>query len=588
MSAADKSSGDYSLSLLFFLGLTAVQFKLKPMFWSVALSLSLGATGMSFATEQVLPAQVELADLGPAFGIQELVLVGSPDLLSKKSKERLLNILSAAQGTQSNLRNVQAAVKQGQQFLDQLSQASYVLSIPAQTVVDGGKVAVQISPILQNVKIVVVPGFDEETVKASLPPMLQKGAIYTGAEWLTPQTLAMLNDHPLRSTTVKFRIEPDQPVSADVSVVAPLGESQTTVMIDSFGNSVIGRGMMTVSHVQGNVGVPNDVLTFYGATSLNKPFQVSLGSLRYVLPDVDALASHSFGLMHSESNVDTPFFSLGNISGKGSYNEISYRQSHYLNWGKSLGMSGSKFFADVALAKSQANTQYLSNVLMDYSLTTLPVTFGIEGVMNAQTNQSELLKDMSALVRLQTVFNKAGALGLSGTTDFDKARSGASSSKTLRWLVDGRATFLNQFRTNALFTGQYSGDKLLPTGQMAIAGDRISVRGFMDSVLMGDSAAVLRLEIEPLALNQAWDLTTSQPYAFYDVGYKRGGNDLRTLSVSSAGFGMRFRSQPQNMTESSLDIFIAHKLRGADLDLLSGTNQQVDRNTLWAIGAYRF
>jgi hypothetical protein len=298
------------------------------------------------------------------------------------------------------------------------------------------------------------------------------------------------------------------------------------------------------------------------------------------------LRNHSFGLTHSASQVDTPYLSFGNVAGKGVYNEISYRQTRYLNWGQSLGMNGSKFFADVALAKSQANTQYLSNVLTDYAVTALPVTLGIEGAVTAQSNSPAILKDVGALVRLQTVLNKAGALGLSGLSDYEKARSGAGSSAVLRWLVDGRATVFNQWRTNVLFTGQYTSNKLLPSGQMAIAGDRSSVRGFINSVLMGDSAAALRWELEPLALNQVWGKTTTQPYAFYDAGYKRGGNDQRTLSVSSSGLGLRM--SPQDTAGLSLDVFVARKLQGASLDLVPGTTRQVDKTTMWATGTYRF
>jgi len=566
--------------------LTAMQFQLNPMCRAFALSLSLALTGAALATEQVASTQGVATNAAPVFGIAHMVLVGNPGVLSHTTKERLLSVLNMARGTQSDLRQIQVAVQQGQQLLDQLFPGAYVLSIPAQTVVDGGPVAIQVSSILRDVKITGAPGFDEATVSASLPPMLQKGAIYSGQEWPTPQTLAMLNDHPLKSTAVQFRIEPDQPVTAEVTVNAPLGDAQTTVILDSFGNQAVGRGMMTATHSQGNVGVANDVLSFYGVTSLDKPFQVSLGSLRYVFPDVNALSSHSLGVMHSASNVDTPFLSLGNIAGKGSYSELNYRQTRYLNWGQSLGMNGSKFFADVALAKSQANTQYLSNVLTDYAVTTLPVTLGVEGMANPQSNQPDLLKDVGALVRIQTVLNKAGALGLSGLSDYAAARTGSGSSTVLRWLVDARATVMNQLRTNIQFTGQYTSDKLLPSGQMAIAGDRMAVRGFINSVLMGDSAVVLRLELEPLAMSQGWENTTVQPYVFYDSGYKRGGNDERTLSVSSSGLGWRL--SPKDMAGFTLDAFVAHKLHGAALDLVPGTTQQVDKTTFWSTGTYRF
>ena len=553
----------------------AVKFKLKPVCFAFGVCWFMALVPAS-AAEQAMP--VAAVDAGLAFGIQEVVLVGNPGVLSLKSKERLLATLSAAKGAQSGLARLQAAVQQGQQLLEQVVPGGYMLSIPAQTIEDGGQIAVQLSPVLQDVQITGAPGYDEEVVRASLPASLQKGVVLSSKEWPTSQTLTMLNDHPLKATNIQFRVEPDQPVTTMVSVSAPTGNAQTTVMLDSYGNNVIGRGMMTVIHTQGNVGVPNDVLTFYGASSLNQPFQVGLASLRYAVPDVSAFASHSLGILHSASHVDTPFLSLGSIAGKGDFTELSYRQTRYL--------SNVKWFADVALGKSQGQTQFLSNVLTDYSVSTLPLTLGVEGVYKAQDSAPEVLRDMGGLGRVQAVFNNAGVLGLSSPTDYDKARTGAGSSAVLRWLVDGRATVFNQARMNLQFNGQFTDSKLLPSGQIAVAGDRAGVRGFINSVLMGDSAAVLRLELEPLALAQAWSGYVSQPYAFYDAGYKCGGNDERELTVSSAGLGWRL--VPQGGTGLSLDVFAARKGQGAALDLVPGTTSQVDRTTYWAVGSYRF
>lgn len=171
-------------------------------------------------------------------------------------------------------------------------------------------------------------------------------------------------------------------------------------------------------------------------------------------------------------------------------------------------------------------------------------------------------------------------------SDYAKARTDAGSSAVLQWLVDGRATVLNQLRTTVQFAGQYTSNKLLPSGQMAITGDRVAVRGFINSVLVGDSAAVLRWGGEPLAMSQVFGSSTAQPYVFYDAGYKRGGSDQRTMSVSSTGLGVRL--SPKNVAGFTMDAFIARKLRGVDLDLVPGTTRQADKTTLWVSGAYYF
>jgi hemolysin activation/secretion protein len=179
-------------------------------------------------------------------------------------------------------------------------------------------------------------------------------------------------------------------------------------------------------------------------------------------------------------------------------------------------------------------------------------------------------------------------LGTSNVSQLEKARAGAGSSAALRWSVDGNATLLNHARLNMQFIGQYTGSKLVPSGQMAVAGDRVGVRGFINAVLMGDSVAVLRTELEPKLSSNLGLNIRSRPYVFYDIGYKHGGNDQRNLSVASTGLGWRW-TLPQGDSHGLLfDVYAAHKLQGASLDLQPGTTTKVSKTTLWATGTYRF
>jgi len=442
-----------------------------------------------------------------------------------------------------------------------------------------------VRPVLSKVTVKGLSDDDLKEALDNLPPTLQKGATLSGEKWPSPQTLGILNDHPLKVTTIQYNVERDKPVSAEVQVMEPFGKSQSTVTVDTFGNQVIGRGMLTVSHLQSDVGTRDDVLSVSGSTSLHSPGQVSVATLRYTVPDMSSFTSHSVGLGHSQSHVDMPFLFFGNVTGKGSYNELSYRQTHFLNWGQDLGLSSTKFIADVVWNRSHASTSFLNSTLAEYSVSSLPVTLGLESMLNSgASNADDWVKDFSAFGRAQVVVNKAGLI--SSQSEFQQARTDAGSSRALRLFLDTHTTLSDQARLNVMFSGQFSDDKLLPSTQMTIAGDRMGVRGFINSVLLGDAAQVLRSEIEPLVMRSKWDAYVTQPYVFYDVGHKRGGNDERALLVSSRGVGMRLT--PVQTKGFSLDVFGARKIHGATLDLMSGSTNEVSKTTYWATGTYRF
>jgi hemolysin activation/secretion protein len=121
---------------------------------------------------------------------------------------------------------------------------------------------------------------------------------------------------------------------------------------------------------------------------------------------------------------------------------------------------------------------------------------------------------------------------------------------------------------------------------MAITGGRTGVRGFVNAVQFGDSAQVLRTEVESLAWSGNWNGAVLQPYAFYDVGQKSGGNDMQSLTLASAGFGLRLA--PVKVEGFSADVFAARKTQGSELDLTPASRSVVNENTLWATVTYRF
>ena len=562
---------------------------MKNTFKTLSCSLALGLTAVAApavwaAENPVMPmAQAEPEIL---FEVKAFTLNIQVDILTQKTRAGVLEILATGVGPKSSMRTLQATIERAQKYLDQIAPGAFVLGLPTQTFDDSADVQVSVKPVLNDVKVVGVTDEDAKKVLASLPATLQKGTVMTDGNWPSAAVLSMFNHHPLKITSINYQINRDQPVTAVITVSEPAGKSQSAVVIDSYGNDVIGRGLMTVSHVQSDVLTLDDTFSIAVLASLKQPTQVGAANLRYSFTDAPALTQHAVALTHSVSNVETPFLSFGNLIGQGRYSELSYRQTRYLDCCQSIGLSNARFFVDLALNRSDALTKYESAVLVDNSVSTLPLTVGLEGLLQSSpSDKDSVFQGFSALVKGQLLFNQMGALGLSGKSDFDKSRFGADSSETLRISVDSR-TNLDQLQLSAQLTTQYTERKLLPSGQMSIAGDRNGVRGFVNAALLGDTAAVLRLSADPLSLQTTWMNYSIQPYAFYDVGQKRGGNDERTLTVSSAGLGMRV--SPLELSGLSLDAFAAQKLRGSDLDLLPGSSLTVDPVTYWVAGTYRF
>lgn len=564
-----------------------MKFKLTTLSWSLVVALTAGMTHLADA--QTVSVSSDQVTAGAVFEITDFVLVREADVLTNKTQEQVLAVLASGKGAQQNMQTLNATIAKAQGVLDQVAPGAFVLCLAPQAIYDKGNVLVLISPVLSNVKVSGINADEAQQLQQSMPATLQKGAVLSGNKWPAAETVAMLNDHPLKVTTVQYNIERDKPVSAELNVVEPYGKSQTAVTVDTYGNQVIGRGMASVSHQQSDVATLNDVLSVYGATSLHSPAQVSVGSVRYTTPDMASHMSHTVGLVYSSSNVDTPFLAWGNIAGKGSYSELSYRQTHFMDWGKDLGFSNTKLMGDVALTKSKANTQFFSSSLTDYSVSALPVTLGLESMLRSSASDaSDWVTDFTALNRVQLIANRMGMFGLSDQVEYDKARVGSGKSTALRLFFDTRTTISNDVRLNIQYAAQFTKDKLMPSAQTVIAGDRLGVRGFMNAALLGDSTKVLRTELEPLMLRSDWDGYVAQPYVFYDVGHKRGGNDERELTASSRGLGLRLHPGQVNANGFSADVFGARKTHGADLDLIPGSTNTVSKTTFWATGTYRF
>lgn len=558
---------------------------LKNLTYCLALGLTTVTNTAAWGSETSVSPMVQ-SEPELVFGVKAFNLSTQVDILTQKTRAGVLEILAKSIGPNNSMQTLQSAVERAQRYVDQIAPGAFVLRLPAQTFDDSGEVQITLSPVLQEVK--VVGGSEENATKilASLPATLQKGSVMSEGTWPSAAALSMFNHHPLKITAVNYQITRDQPVTAVVTIKEPWGKSQTAVMVDSYGNDVIGRGLLSVSHVQSDLFMLEDTLSFSALTSLIKSSQVGVGSLHYSVMDTPALTQHSVGITYSASKVATPFLSFGNLNGEGSFAEISYRQTRYLDCCQAMEISNARLFADLALNKSNTLTTYQSAILVDSSVSTLPLTLGIEGLMqHSPKDKDGLLKDFSALIKSQVVLNQLGSFGLSDQSDFNKARFGAGNSAALRISVDSKTT-LDQLQLSAQLTTQYTVNKLLPTGQMSIAGDRNGARGFVNAALLGDKASVLRLTADPLALRDVWMDFSFQPYAFYDVGHKSGGNDNRTVTVSSTGLGIRVVSLASSGL--SLDAFAAKKLQGSTLDLVPGTTRAVDTTTYWLAATYRF
>ena len=505
------------------------------------------------------------------FEIKNIQLVGQIKLLSERTQVDLLLQLRQGGLRSMNERELSELLQVVQNGLDAKMPQRFVLSIPPQTL-DDGTLSVLVQPRLMGLTVNGSSDFDEVNVRASLPSLTQ-GKVLQSQYWVDLRELQMANDNPLKVTTVEYEVQPDEGVRASVKTRAPYGSTQWTLGGSNTGNDATGRGQIQLNAVNANLTGQDDVLSLASGGSLNPWANTGFVALRYTLPDYAEHLSHGFEFTHSKGNTNTPFFSL-NLSNQAQYNDLGYRQTHYLGDLSKL-IKEAKFGVGISYITSDSNTTLSNLSLQQANIKTTPLTLTFESDFAVEPqNQSHM--------RIDWLTSKASLVSGDQLQQWQVLRSDVDSHySVLRLALNGRIN-LNGMGALWQYRSQYSAQKLLPLMQFSEVNPFTGVRGFVNTVAQGDTGQVLRLELESTNL---LDDVKLRGYGFYDVGTKKGGTDERNLGFSSHGFGLRAGSNDQRL---KVDTYVAMKDRGRELDLVSGGSTLKNRTSFWLVTSYNF
>ena len=435
------------------------------------------------------------------------------------------------------LADLQKAAQAVQALYVQAGWAAVVVYLPPQPVADG---VVTLNVVEGKVGQVLVQGnqrLSAARVRAALPSLVQ-GA--TPRVRRIDAELQIANENPGRSMAVLLG-----PGAAPGEVQATVKVDEQPVhrfsaSLDNSGNSRTGELRLGLGWQHADLTGHDDALSVNLQTSPTEPSMVRVASLgyRWPLPGLRAAVD----LFAAYSNVDggTQTIAAGDLSFAGAGRILGARTVWYL---PRLG----EF--DQRLTTGLESRAYLN----DCSVAGLPA--GACGAAGESVSVQPLSLEWAAqqggstpmLFTVGVTHNLALGGKHGDQADFDAVRPGAPRRYTVwRGGAQGSMPVLEDARVAARLSLQHSGDALVSGEQFGLGG-ALSVRGYEERELSGDSGWQLSVELLSPRLGTDWLPTTAdlRLLAFADAGEVHNQDGLAcragsaTCRASSVGVGLR-------------------------------------------------
>jgi hemolysin activation/secretion protein len=435
------------------------------------------------------------------------------------------------------LADLQKAAQAVQALYVQAGWAAVVVYLPPQPVADG---VVTLNVVEGKVGQVLVQGnqrLSAARVRAALPSLVQ-GA--TPRVRRIDAELQIANENPGRSMAVLLG-----PGAAPGEVQATVKVDEQPVhrfsaSLDNSGNSRTGELRLGLGWQHADLTGHDDALSVNLQTSPTDPSMVRVASLgyRWPLPGLRAAVD----LFAAYSNVDggTQTIAAGDLSFAGAGRILGARTVWYL---PRLG----EF--DQRLTTGLESRAYLN----DCSVAGLPAgACGAAGEsVSVQPLSLEWAAQQGGSTPMLFTVGVTHNLALGGThgdqADFDAVRPGAPRRYTV-WRGGAQASMpvLEDARVAARLSLQHSGDALVSGEQFGLGG-AMSVRGYEERELSGDSGWQLSVELLSPRLGSDWLPATAdlRLLAFADAGEVHNQDGLAcragsaTCRASSVGVGLR-------------------------------------------------
>ena len=435
------------------------------------------------------------------------------------------------------LADLQKAAQAVQALYVQAGWAAVVVYLPPQPVADG---VVTLNVVEGKVGQVLVQGnqrLSAARVRAALPSLVQ-GA--TPRVRRIDAELQIANENPGRSMAVLLG-----PGAAPGEVQATVKVDEQPVhrfsaSLDNSGNSRTGELRLGLGWQHADLTGHDDALSVNLQTSPTEPSMVRVASLgyRWPLPGLRAAVD----LFAAYSNVDggTQTIAAGDLSFAGAGRILGARTVWYL---PRLG----EF--DQRLTTGLESRAYLN----DCSVAGLPA--GACGAAGESVSVQPLSLEWAAqqggstpmLFTVGVTHNLALGGKHGDQADFDAVRPGAPRRYTVwRGGAQGSMPVLEDARVAARLSLQHSGDALVSGEQFGLGG-ALSVRGYEERELSGDSGWQLSVELLSPRLGADWLPATAdlRLLAFADAGEVHNQDGLAcragsaTCRASSVGVGLR-------------------------------------------------
>ena len=435
------------------------------------------------------------------------------------------------------LADLQKAAQAVQALYVQAGWAAVVVYLPPQPVADG---VVTLNVVEGKVGQVLVQGnqrLSAARVRAALPSLVQ-GA--TPRVRRIDAELQIANENPGRSMAVLLG-----PGAAPGEVQATVKVDEQPVhrfsaSLDNSGNSRTGELRLGLGWQHADLTGHDDALSVNLQTSPTEPSMVRVASLgyRWPLPGLRAAVD----LFAAYSNVDggTQTIAAGDLSFAGAGRILGARTVWYL---PRLG----EF--DQRLTTGLESRAYLN----DCSVAGLPA--GACGAAGESVSVQPLSLEWAAqqggstpmLFTVGVTHNLALGGKHGDQADFDAVRPGAPRRYTVwRGGAQGSMPVLEDARVAARLSLQHSGDALVSGEQFGLGG-ALSVRGYEERELSGDSGWQLSVELLSPRLGADWLPASAdlRLLAFADAGEVHNQDGLAcragsaTCRASSVGVGLR-------------------------------------------------
>ena len=436
-----------------------------------------------------------------------------------------------------SLADLQKAAQAVQALYVQAGWAAVVVYLPPQPVSDG---VVTLNVVEGKVGQVLVQG------NQRLSPARVRAALPSLVEGATPRVrridaeLQIANENPGRSMAVLLG-----PGAAPGEVQATVRVDEQPVhrfsaSLDNSGNDRTGRYRLGVGWQHADLTGHDDQLSINLQTSPTEPSMVRVASAGYRWPLPGQRAA--IDLFAAYSNVDggTQAIAAGDLSFAGAGRIAGARVVWYL---PRLG----EF--DQRLTTGLESRAYLN----DCSVAGLPAgACGAAGEsVSVQPLSLEWAAQQGGSTPMLFTVGVTHNLALGGThgdqADFDAVRPGAPRRYTV-WRAGAQASMpvLEEARLAARLSLQHSGDALVSGEQFGLGG-ALSVRGYEERELSGDSGWQLSVELLTPRLGTDWLPTTAdlRLLAFADAGEVHNQDGLAcransaTCRASSVGVGLR-------------------------------------------------